>query len=125
MAVIAIDFDGTCVKHCYPEIGESIGAEEVLLKLIAKNHRLILHTMRTGAELKAAVKWFKERGIDLWGINKNPGQKYWSISPKIYAELYIDDTACGVPLIIGDTLKPYVDWSRVHEWLVSNKFLEA
>ena len=31
---IAIDFDGTCVVHKYPEIGKDIGAVAVLRELI-------------------------------------------------------------------------------------------
>ena len=44
---ICIDFDGTCVKHEFPEIGEDIGAAPVLKELIANGHRLILFTMRS------------------------------------------------------------------------------
>jgi len=125
MATIAIDFDGTCVRYAYPEVGESIGVEPVLERLVDAGHRLILLTMRTGEQLKEATTWFKERSIPLWGINKNPEQKYWSLSPKVYAELYIDDLACGIPLILGDTVKPYVDWSLVEDWLIDKEFLEA
>lgn len=31
--IIAIDFDGTCVTHDYPNVGKDIGASEVLKKL--------------------------------------------------------------------------------------------
>ena len=32
--IIALDFDGTCVKHAYPKIGEDIGAVPVLKEMI-------------------------------------------------------------------------------------------
>ena len=48
--------------------------------------------------LQDAIDWFKENGIPLWGINENPNQKEWTSSPKIYANIYIDDTALGIPL---------------------------
>jgi len=44
--IIAVDFDGTCVKHAYPEIGDEIGAAPVLKELTDCGHQLILYTMR-------------------------------------------------------------------------------
>jgi hypothetical protein len=32
--VIAVDFDGTCVTHEYPRVGQDIGAVPVLKKLV-------------------------------------------------------------------------------------------
>lgn len=32
--IIGIDFDGTCVKHAFPKIGEEIGAAPVLKELV-------------------------------------------------------------------------------------------
>lgn len=117
-AIIAVDFDGTCVKHEYPNIGEDVPfAVEYLRRLTDHGHRIILNTMRSGEELDAAVQWFKARGIPLYGVNANPTQKQWTTSPKVYAEVYIDDAALGCPLVFGDTLRPYVDWSAVWELL--------
>ena len=48
---IAIDFDGTCVKHDYPRIGEDIGASKILRLLTDEGHKLILNTMRSGEYL--------------------------------------------------------------------------
>ena len=39
---IAIDFDGTCVSHEFPEIGKDIDAIPVLKELIKSGHNLIL-----------------------------------------------------------------------------------
>ena len=44
--IIGIDFDGTCVKHAFPAIGDDIGAVPVLKELVDKGHKLILFTMR-------------------------------------------------------------------------------
>lgn len=119
---IAIDFDGTCVQHEYPKVGaENPKAVKVLTRL-AKNHDLILYTMRSRKELQDAVDWFKTHDIPLFGINKNPEQKAWTASPKIYANLYIDDAALGVPLIAGPK-RPYVSWPHIEKWLESNGFL--
>ena len=60
--IIAVDFDGTCVEHEYPNIGLDVeGAVETLRTLNNKGHRLILFTMRSGDKLDKAVKWFKDR----------------------------------------------------------------
>lgn len=78
---IAIDFDGTIVKHRYPELGEDIpNALEVIKKLQDKGHKIILYTMRSDKEdmetLTDAVVYLKERNIKLYGINQNKSQKH-------------------------------------------------
>jgi hypothetical protein len=112
---IAVDFDGTCVTHAYPEIGKDIGAVPVLKRLTAVGNRLILNTMRSGKELQDAVDWFKANGIPLYGVNEDPGQKEWTQSPKVFANLYIDDAALGAPLIMNRKLsaKPFIDWAQI------------
>lgn len=128
---IVIDFDGTCVKHQFPLVGESIGAEPVLRELVAAGHRLILSTMRSdikvvqGAEhkeivaqpgnyLSDALEWFKKNNIELYGVQTNPSQKRWTSSPKAYGHLHIDDAGLGCPLIIPEdpAERPYVDWNK-------------
>lgn len=121
--IIAIDFDGTCVKHAYPNIGDDIGAVPVLKELVSQGHQLILWTMRSGNELIDAVKWFGDNGISLYYCNSNPTQTNWTQSPKAYAHLYIDDAALGCPLIIKER-RPYVDWVKVRQYLVDNCYLK-
>ncbi len=113
--IIAVDFDGTCVEHDYPYIGmDAEGAVDVLRELVAKGHRLILFTMRSGDKLEAAVKWFKERKVELWSINTNPEQREWTESVKVYAHYYIDDSAVGCPIkFIDGVPRPVVDWAKV------------
>ena len=122
---IAIDFDGTVVTHEYPDIGRDIGAVPVLKRLVLEGHKLILNTMRSGEELQDAVDWFKENDIPLYGVNEDPEQKEWTQSPKVFANLYIDDAALGCPLIFpvksfsnGRTSdRPFVDWKKVEQRL--------
>ena len=140
---IAIDFDGTCVTHEFPRIGKDIGAVPVLLNLVKSGHRLILNTMRsnraekgdtgdpeiqdvTGDFLDEAVNWFKEKGIPLYGINENPTQKEWTSSPKVYAHLYIDDAAFGIPLIFDKKIsdRPFVDWKAVEMGLIVAGYID-
>lgn len=124
MAIIAVDFDGTCVQHAYPEVGQDIpGAVSVLLELNSNGHQLILWTMRSNETLQQAVSWFKERGIKLYGINSNPDQKTWTSSPKQYANIYIDDAALGMRLIRPSGVRPYVDWHFVRSELKDAGYL--
>ncbi len=124
-AVIAVDFDGTVVTHAYPQIGEDAGAESVLRELTDNGCRLILYTMRHGALLEKAVAWFRTRAIPLYAVNENPDQRGWTSSPKIYADLYIDDAALGCPLrFIDGERRPVADWVRIREQLVNEGFLD-
>ena len=111
--IIGLDFDGTCVKHAYPKIGEDIGAVPVLKKMVEDGHQLVLNTMRSGNLLADAVQWFKDNGITLSGVNHTPGQETWTRSPKVYAQLYIDDAAFGCPTVMDDNGRVYVDWMIV------------
>lgn len=139
--VIAIDFDGTCVEHCFPEIGRDVpGAEITLKRLINCGHQLILWTMRSdilnpisndpniipfsGNYLTDAIQWFNDRNIELYGIQRNPTQDEWTSSPKAYAQLYIDDSALGCPLINPKgKIRPYVDWHEVEMFLMRKGIL--
>jgi len=138
--IIAVDFDGTCVRHEYPEVGEDVPmAVEVLRKLREQGHRIILWTMRSskeqginGSVLADAVSWFSRNGIDLYAVNENPAQDEWTSSPKVFANIYIDDAALGCPLIrptpfrddpllhllSSKSLRPFVDWQEVERYLI-------
>lgn len=123
--IIAVDFDGTCVEHDYPSVGIDVeGAVEVLRAIVAKRHRLILFTMRSGSKLDDAVRWFRDRKIELWGVNENPEQREWTSSPKVYADLYIDDSAIGCPIRFIDGVRhPVVNWSKIRSILESDGIL--
>lgn len=138
---ICIDFDGTCVTHEFPFIGKDIGAVSVLKELTQKGHNLILFTMRSNRKKKKkidgeeviieenvlteAVQWFEENGIPLYGIQKNPKQRFWTSSPKAYGHLYIDDANLGCPLIMNTEMsdRPYVDWGKVRKMLTEKGIL--
>lgn len=121
--IIAIDFDGTLVKHNYPQIGEAVpGAVSVCQRLISAGHQLILWTMRDGQQLADAVAWCEAENIDFWGINCNPDQ-HWSKSPKAYAQIYIDDAALGCPLIYPLDSRPYADWEAIETLLKGHRVL--
>jgi hypothetical protein len=133
---INVDFDGTCVTHSFPNIGQSIGAVPVLKKLVNAGHQLILFTMRSnkitfkkisegitpdtdGRFLNDAIQWFIDNDIPLYGVQSNPDQHNWTESPKSYAELMIDDSALGCPLKYDTSIshRPFVDWEKVDKML--------
>jgi len=127
---IVIDFDGTCVTHDFPAIGREIGATTVLRELCDAGHRLILFTIRSNDKKKNnrtlddALEWFKERNIPLFGVQTHPEQRSWTLSPKAYGDIYIDDAALGCPLITPETdERPYVDWKTIRKMLKEKNVL--
>ena len=138
---ICIDFDGTCVTHEFPKVGQDIGAVPVLKELVKNGHNLILFTMRSDIEtpksdhpsiiqkggryLTDAVEWFKSHEIPLYGVQINPSQRNWTTSPNAYGQLYIDDAALGTPLVHGQHERPFVCWKTVREKLVEMKVLSV
>ena len=113
--IIAVDFDGTIVDHCYPEIGKEIPFATTTLKmLIADRHQLILWTVRRGELLQAAVDWCKERGVEFYAVNKNFPEEVVENDGcynKVNAELFIDDRNLGgLP-----------DWGKIYQIIKENK----
>ncbi len=110
--IIAVDFDGTIVEHDYPNIGHPVpGAVEALVHFVARGALVILWTVRDGKELEEAVRYVNDRGVQLYGVNNNPG--FCSESPKVYADVYIDDLAMGCPMRMRPGAKSFVDWTLV------------
>lgn len=113
--IIAVDFDGTIVEHKYPLIGKELPfATTTLLKLMERQHRLILWTARRGRLLQEAVDWCKERGIEFYAINKNFPEEELSEDNcfgKINADIFIDDRNLGgLP-----------DWGQIYRMIAEEK----
>lgn len=119
MTTICVDFDGTLVKHRYPDIGPEIPrAFEYLKKFRALGATLILYTMRddgdkNGPTRTQAVEFCKSRGVVFDHVNENPKQRSWTASPKVYANIYIDDAAVGCPLFVSPGERPWADWETI------------
>lgn len=118
--IICVDFDGTVVDHVYPELGQPVPhAIKWLKKFNEQGADIILYTMRSdtwksGALLTEAVNYLESNGIELFGVNENKTQKSWTKSPKVYGNLYIDDSAVGCPLIHPEGFnRPCVDWEII------------
>lgn len=123
--IIGIDFDGTIVDHevlihDVPQVGKPVpGAIESLQSFQDLGAKIILWTMRShymnGRDhLTIAIDYIAKNGINLYGVNSNPSQCTWTMSPKLHADLIIDDVNFGIPLIQPEGfVRPCVDWSLV------------
>lgn len=104
------------MEHDYPRMGALVPlAIETLLDCAARGTKLVLFTVRDGAELDAALQLLADHGVALHAVNGNPDVA--STSPKPYYDLTIDDRAIGCPLNPGTNGRPRVDWARVRELL--------
>ena len=103
---IAVDFDGTLCEFAFPKIGNQTQDQkelmETLIQMRKEGHKLILWTNRGDNKeypvLTEAINWCREKGLEFDAINKNlPNQKKISgPSPKVMADIYIDDLAINV-----------------------------
>jgi hypothetical protein len=100
--IIAVDFDGTIVENKFPEIGRPIpGAFGALRKLKLMCHKLILWSCRSNNDpsfnhrplLSEAIDFCLKHGVIFDAVNTNVSEYAGLPSPKIYADLYIDDRA--------------------------------
>jgi len=111
--VLAVDFDGTCVEHQFPDIGPPMPyAIPVMQELVRRGWKIVLWTCREDHEfliskkyLTMAKRWFEDNGIPLHGCNEfdSPDMYYsgWTTYSgrgqprKLWAEYYIDDAIPG------------------------------
>lgn len=116
---IAVDFDGTIVRHRYPKIGDEIPfATETLRLLLRDRHRLILWTVREGKLLDEAIEWCRARGVEFYAVNRDFPEEDTTgsgFSRKIKADLFIDDRNFGgLP-----------DWGTIYHRIQSGQALES
>ena len=118
---VAIDFDGTIVKHSYPAIGDPVPLAIDCIKLMQElGYETYLNTMRSGVHLQAAIDYLSLHGIKMDGYNENPSQKAWTSSPKVHADVFIDDRGYGTPLCY-EKGEMYVDWQPILKDLKNKK----
>lgn len=96
--IIAVDFDGTLCRDCYPDIGEpNLKLIAILKNLQKRGCKVILWTCRCGKLLEEALQWCEQFQIQFDAVNENAKetiQKYGTDSRKIFADVYIDDKCC-------------------------------
>ena len=99
--IIGVDFDGTLAvtKGTYPIIKKPIPEViEYVKEQQSLGANIILVTMREEDDLKAAVEWCKNQGIEFDAVNDNLPiiQEFFESNPrKIFVNEYIDDTNMG------------------------------
>ena len=106
--IIAIDFDDTIATYGYPDIiGARLikDAKKVINKLYSQGHTILIWSCRSSYK-KAnvdAMKWLDQQGVLYHQFNREAPQTIfnWRFvpdymwSPKIYADIYIDDKQVG------------------------------
>ncbi|SFQ43089.1 hypothetical protein SAMN02910358_02084 [Lachnospiraceae bacterium XBB1006] len=94
-AIIAVDFDGTLCRDCYPNIGEpNLPLLYYLREQKKQGTKLILWTCRSSLPLAQAVAWCESLGLTFDSVNQNLPEniaQYGTDTRKVYADLYIDD----------------------------------
>lgn len=112
--IIAVDFDGTIVRHEYPNIGREIPFAIDTLKKLQQDghHQLILWTVREGDLLNDAVEFCRAKGLEFYAVNSNypEGEEIANQPRKLNAELFIDDKNLGgIP-----------DWGVIYRMVMSD-----
>ncbi|QOR59495.1 polynucleotide kinase [uncultured phage cr85_1] len=105
--IIAVDFDGTCVKHRYPMVGEDVdGAVSVLKELVRKGHKIILYTMRSGDTLDDAISWFIDNDIrNMLGKHQAPEREV--LVNAMRRQFIVAALKKCYDVVIDGTLKPH------------------
>jgi len=102
--ILAVDFDGTIVKHAYPTIGEELPDAIPTLRDLKKAGWIItIWTCRDGKEAAAALDWLLTRGFMPHAINENCVNGINYGKNKIYADYYFDDRS----------FPPFSGWAEV------------
>jgi len=97
--IIAVDFDGTLHDGHWPDIGNpKYFSVEVMQRLKADGHYLIIWTCREGERQTEMINWLIGQGIPFDRVNDHKPESvelYGCNSRKVYAHLYIDDKQVG------------------------------
>lgn len=122
--IVAVDFDGTLSLDAqYPNIGHfNLALYEALMDLRKCGWSVVLWTCREGKELKEAVVWCANNGLEFDAINENPSHVPFK-SRKVVADLYVDDRAYAPT----DSFYNFVDaivFSHINFHKISHKIEE-
>jgi hypothetical protein len=116
--LIAIDFDGTIVEEAFPELGAlKPHAKRVIQRIRREGGRIAIWTARNKRFDEAIQTFLNENDIPFDVYNdhfpENKEKYNWTAelgSPKIFAEIYIDDRGYGVK-------DRHIDWLEVERHL--------
>ena len=80
--------------------------------------KYILETMRAGDNVKPAVDFCKSKGLEFFGIGRNPLQdRDGDTTCKCWGIFNIDDRDVMIPLIHPKDSRPYVNWELIDAYL--------
>ena len=117
---VIVDFDFTITKASswlHGTFTENDHCIEIMKKWEKEfNVKFILETMRGEKHIQPAVDFCKSKGIEFFGIGRNPLQDSdGDLSCKCWGVFDIDDRNMGIPLICPEKERPYVDWKSLDE----------
>lgn len=124
--IIAVDFDGTLVQcpdnFNLDEFVAVPNAVEVVGKLL-RFHYVYIWTVRCKElGLDSLEKFLADNDLKVDGINYKKDQYTYSSSPKLDANIYIDDKALGCPIMLFNK-RPVVNWWEVEKMLTKEGYL--
>lgn len=109
--IIAVDFDGTLHTGNWPSIGAPAPyAIEVMRKLKADGHYIIIWTCREGIFQTDAVNWLLQHDIPFDRVNDHKAgttEAYGYAARKVYAHCYVDDKQVG----------GLMTWPEIYNWI--------
>jgi hypothetical protein len=113
--IFAVDFDGTIVKHKYPEIGELLPkAKETLTALHKAGHKIIIWTCRyLQSDLTNMTNFLKANHIPYDTVNTSIAGIGFVPEPKVYADVYLDDR----------TWPKFPGWAKFYLWCETNNWI--
>ena len=119
---IIVDFDFTITKESswlHGTFTENDHCIETMKKWEKEfNVKFILETMRGEKHIQPAVDFCKSKGIEFFGIGRNPLQESSSeMSCKCWGIFDIDDRNCMIPLKCPKNGRPYVDWELLDYYM--------
>ena len=126
--IVAVDFDGTLTHTPFGEDPRiDVMAASILIKFQKNGGHVILWTCRYGAELLKALAACKKKGLCFDAVNEDDPKQVedWmnspfnkdrskESSPKVFADLYIDDKSPEALLYGG------IDWTTI-DVLINNQ----
>lgn len=94
--IVAIDFDGTIVKHEYPEVGPLLPGAAETIRWLHTWADIIIWTCRyLPDDIKQARDFLDANDIPFDFVNDNKPGIGFSPTPKIYFDIGIDDRNLG------------------------------
>jgi hypothetical protein len=74
--------------------------------------------MRGEKHIQPAIDFCKSKGIEFFGVGRNPLQDSdGDLSCKCWGVYDIDDRNAGIPLVCPEKGRPYVDWKKLDEMM--------